>query len=108
MDLTGFWRFCTEDNFDFAQPDFDDSTWKTMFIPSNWFLGGLDHHGVVWFRYEFHHRSHREFAAIHFDGVDYFADVYLNGLHLGHHIGYFDPFAFDVTGKLLSGINILA
>jgi len=53
MNLAGLWRFCTEDNSDFATPGYNDSSWKTMFIPSNWFLGGLDHHGVVWFRYEF-------------------------------------------------------
>jgi beta-galactosidase/beta-glucuronidase len=108
MNLAGHWRFCTEDNSDFAQPGYVDSSWKTMSIPANWFLGGLDHHGVVWFRHEFRHRARREFTALHFDGVDYFADVYLNGEHLGHHTGYFDPFAFDVTEILRSGKNILA
>lgn len=79
-----------------------------MSIPSNWFLSGLDHHGVVWFRYDFSHRSNSEFTCLHFDGVDYFADVYLNGKLLGHHTGYFDPFTFDVTETLLFGKNTLA
>jgi len=108
LSFSGKWRYCAEDIPDFGQPDFDDSAWKTMFIPANWFLGGLDHHGVVWFRYEFNLRSHGEFTTIHFDGVDYFADIYLNGKYLGHHTGYFEPFAFDVTDKLCSGKNILA
>jgi len=79
-----------------------------MNIPANWFLGGLDHHGVVWFRHEFRFRARAEFTAIHFEGVDYFADVYLNGDYLGKHTGYFDPFTFDVTESLRSGKNILA
>jgi beta-mannosidase len=108
MNLSGLWRFSTEDNSDFAQAGYDDSDWKTMPIPGNWFLGGLDHHGVVWFRREFRHRRGGEFTTLHFDGVDYFADVYLNGKHLGHHSGYFDPFAFDVTGTVRPGKNILA
>jgi hypothetical protein len=108
MNLAGHWRFSSEDNPDHAQPDFDDSTWKSMPIPSNWFLGGLDHHGVAWFRHEFRHRRRGEFTDLNFEGVDYFADVYLNGKHLGHHTGYFDPFAFDVTNSLRPGKNILA
>lgn len=79
-----------------------------MPIPINWFLAGLDHHGVVWFRREFRYRPQGEFTSLCFDGVDYFADVFLNGELLGHHTGYFNPFEFDVTKNLRSGINLLA
>jgi len=106
--LNGLWHYSTEDNPQFSNPGFDDSAWKTMEIPSNWFLNGLDHHGSVWFRHEFAFRKRREYASLQFDGVDYFSDVYLNGVHLGHHVGYFDSFSFDVTGILRSGKNILA
>jgi hypothetical protein len=108
MNLAGLWRFNIEDNSDFAQPGYDDSGWKTMVLPANWFLGGLDHHGAVWFRREFRHRDRKAFASIHFEGVDYFADVYLNGSLLGRHSGYFEPFQFDVSRTLRSGKNILA
>ena len=88
-----------------------------MSIPRNWFLGGLDHHGVVWFRYGFEYGSSAElpFCDLHFDGVDYFCDVYLNGKLLGRHEGYFDPFSFDASKvgadghpPLQPGENILA
>lgn len=108
VNLANMWRYIAEDHPRFAEPTFNDSSWKTMSIPANWFLGGLDHHGVVWFRHEFRHRPHGGFTALHFDGVDYFADVYLNGRYLGHHAGYFEPFAFDVTEALRSGKNVLA
>src|SRR3989304_8950899 len=108
MDLAGLWRFSIEDNPGFAHPGYDDSSWKTMSLPSNWFLGGLDPHGVVWFRREFHFGDLGGFVTLHFDGVDYFADAYLNGQHLGHHAGYFEPFSFDVTNILRPGENLLA
>lgn len=108
VNLSGHWRYIPEDNSEFIQPGYDDSTWKTMFIPSNWFLGGLDHHGVVWFRHEFRHRRSEGFSCLHCDGVDYDADVYLNGEFLGHHAGYFEPFSFNVTDFLRPGKNTLA
>jgi beta-mannosidase len=44
-----------------------------------------------------------------FDGVDYFASVWLNGEKLGEHEGAYVPFEFDVTGKvILDGENQLA
>ena len=39
-------------------------------------------------------------VRLRFDGVDYLADVWLNGQHLGRHEGQFTPFEYDVT-KLL-------
>lgn len=46
-------------------------------------------------------------ARLRFDGVDYFADVWLNGQHIGQHEGHFAPFEFDVTDALHPGDNEL-
>jgi hypothetical protein len=112
FDLSGDWHYSLEDAPDFFCPDYVDSTWPTMHIPQNWFLGGLDHHGVMWFWYDFKYEERpqepRLHTTLHFDGVDYFADVYLNGIYLGHHSGYFEPFTFDVSQALRNGANILA
>lgn len=44
-----------------------------------------------------------------FEGVDYFADVWLNGVKIGHHEGYFQPFMFDITDHInYEGRNFLA
>ena len=44
-----------------------------------------------------------------FDGVDYFADVWLNGQKLGGHEGAFTRFEFDITQQLShGGDNFLA
>lgn len=83
---------------------FDDDEWERVRVPDNY---GLEpalsaHFGPVYYR--------RHLAALEsprcrleFDAVDYFADVWLDGAHLGHHEGYFAPFDFDVTGLIDHG-----
>jgi len=91
--------------------DLDASAWRTMAIPQNWYLAGLNYHGVIWFRraFEVDEAWRGRVVRLRFDGVDYLADVWLNGEHLGHHEGYFQPFFFDVTERLnYGGRNVLA
>ncbi len=40
---------------------------------------------------------------LQFDGVDYYADVWLNGVHIGEHEGGFTHFTLDVTDGILAG-----
>ncbi|MDX1415130.1 MAG: glycoside hydrolase family 2 TIM barrel-domain containing protein [Candidatus Promineifilaceae bacterium] len=109
VDLGGTWRYITADAAEFAAADWDDSEWPQMTIPQNWFLAGLDYHGVVWFRRSFDvDLAGDQYATLRFDGVDYFADVYLNGRLLGRHEGYFEPFVFEVGDLLRNGRNTLA
>ena len=50
-----------------------------------------------------------ETVHLRFDGVDYLAEVWLNGQHLGRHEGQFTPFEYDVTKRLRRGKeNVLA
>ena len=81
-----------------------------MAVPSNWHLNGLkDFHGRVRFRRRF--TVEAEFAAapvwLCFGGVDYFAEMQLNGQTLGRHEGYFEPFEMEVTGLVKRGENVL-
>ncbi|HME00427.1 MAG TPA: glycoside hydrolase family 2 TIM barrel-domain containing protein [Terriglobia bacterium] len=83
----------------------------TMPIPSNWHLQGLaNFNGRVRFERDF--SFSRKLTALDrvflvFHGVDYFADVALNGEPAGKHEGYFQSFEFDVTGKMRRGANHL-
>ncbi len=108
----------------------DDSAWETTTVPEwryrtrghdnaydlksidKWlgYTGDRTTSQICWYR--------RTFTAnpppsgqrlwLCFDGVDWEAQVYLNGELLGSHRVYYEPFRFDVTGKIRSGRNVLA
>jgi hypothetical protein len=63
-----------------------------------------------WYRAEFvaPELKGREQAALRFDGINYGAEVWLNGEKLGEIAGAFTRGNFDVTGKLRAGRNALA
>jgi beta-mannosidase len=44
-------------------------------------------------------------AWLRFEGVDYGSQVFLDGVRLGRHEGMFDPFEFEVTGRLRPGLR---
>ncbi len=111
LSLSGEWRYHPGELMpeNLSNPAITDTTWPTMKVPNNWYLNGLDHAGVVWFRKTIDlHISKEARATLHFQGVDYACDVWVNGIWAGHHTGYFAPFAFDVTPLLHGGKNLIA
>ena len=44
-----------------------------------------------------------QFAELELDGLDVHADIWLNGVHLGHHATAFCPFTADVSAVLKRG-----
>ncbi len=113
--LNGSWRYRKDEKGtgvagQFHQPSTDISGWRTMDIPANWYLTEVGaYHGVIWFARDFEVRDDpdgREHDLV-FHGVDYTADVWLNGKHLGRHEGYFAPFALSTLGSLKRGANRL-
>ena len=80
-------------------PNFADNQ---LFVSESYF------HSDFWYRdtFEAHTDSERQF--LHFDGVNWKAEVYLNGRRLGRIESAFREEAFDVTGLLREGTNGLA
>lgn len=89
--------------------DFDAS--PTLRVPGDWnsqrpelFL----YEGTVWYRRLFDvepEEGRRLF--VHFGAANYEARAWLNGEELGHHVGGFTPFAFEVTDQVREGSNSL-
>ena len=107
-------------------PEFDDSGFRTARIPGEvqlqLGLKGMDlfypsktltlvNDQEWWHRKRFviPQESAGKLVRLVFEGVDYFATVWLNGEKLGEHEGTFVPFSYDVSAKLRYGReNVLA
>jgi len=127
-DLGGTWRFrCDPENLGehFAEQldiawqfdarwmnlGYDDGDWAGIKVPACWQAEGVDYNGVAWYRTAFDNPLHAVQDArlwLRFEGVDYFADVWLNEHYLGSHEGYFAAFQYEVTPCLQPGQNLLA
>jgi beta-mannosidase len=89
--------------------------WRKVVVPENY---GFDEElsrqfAPVWYRRTFADPRHGGLpespprVRLRFAAVDYLADVWLNGEHIGHHEGSFAPFGFDVTDRLAKNNTLL-
>lgn len=64
---------------------------------------------TAYYRTEFYidEISREKAVFLHFDGVDYICEVYVNGNLAGTHEGFFAPFEFDVSELCKKGKNSL-
>lgn len=85
-------------------PSLDDYEWDRVFVPDNFGVEPAlsQQFGPVFYRRRLEAVDSPRLTLV-FNAVDYLADVWLDGEHLGHHEGYFAPFSFDVTGKVKTG-----
>jgi len=101
---------------DYIELDYDDSDW--MEVPVGLHLQQIIHPNDYWkdevkllnyypwwYRTKFilpeTYRNH--LIRVKFEGVDYYASVWVNGHFLGHHEGSFAPFEYDITKIALYG-----
>jgi spermidine synthase len=123
QDLGGQWRskFEITDSEDGKRPeppdwfreDYDDSAWETTTVPE-WRWSPVKKGGrwypascILWYRTRFTTTASGKRVFLCFAGVDWEAEVWLNGKFLGRHKVYYEAFRFDVTG-LLKAKNTLA
>jgi len=100
--LAGHWRVHDANDGAFNGATAPDRQWRSLRVPANWYSAGYDHQGALWYRHPFTvpERAPDTMATLVFDGVDYLADVSLNGKPLARHEGYFQRFSVDVTDAL--------
>ena len=108
------------------RPNFDDRAFRTVEVPGEvqrqiglrdmdlYYQGKeltLVNRKEWWYRKRFTvpKSESGKLVRLMFDGVDYFATVWLNGEKLGEHEGSYVPFSFNVSGKIrFEGENVLA
>jgi len=132
----GSWRlqranFVTVDGDALSKAGFQDADWLVATVPGTVLTSYLNvgavpdpnygqnqlhisdsyFHSDFWYRTEFTApaKNPRQIAWLNFDGINWKAEVYLNGQKLGGIEGGFMRGRFNVTGKLLPGqVNALA
>jgi GNAT superfamily N-acetyltransferase len=119
LDLTGVWRFLVDpyvegEKAGYSQPDPDVRLWREVAVPSAFDAcapGMTAYQGAGWFvrRFDAPAEWRGRRVAVRFEGVNYNAAVWLNGVELGRHTGGFLPFEFETGGALrLDAPNVLA
>jgi beta-mannosidase len=124
ISLNGIWKFKPDpdnvgDSFryellraakidsEYMKVSYNDDHWDDIKVPAHWQAEGYDYNGAAWYRTSFKIVKDKQ-LRLRFKGVDYYAEVWLNGYFLGCNEGYFNPFEFDITPFVKEDDNILA
>ncbi|MBO4571822.1 MAG: galactose-1-epimerase [Bacteroidales bacterium] len=102
--LNGLWDYAIVPA-DAAMPKYRDGSILVPFAIESSLSGAGIHPGddALWYKREFTvPRSWKERVLLHFDAVDWRADVWLNDRFLGTHTGGYTAFGFDITDALLA------
>jgi alpha-galactosidase len=93
MNISGEWKFKTGDNTEWANPEFNDSDWKSIKVGISWEAQGYEGiDGYAWYRVKFFLPSSVKQDAINRDSVllvlgkiDDYDQTYLNGKLIGEN-----------------------
>lgn len=96
----------TEDLTDFSRVLKGEGDWEHITVP---YYFGPTGYTVHYYRTTFSLDKIPSSKAVFlcFDGVDYIAEVFLNGSFIGNHEGFFGAFEFDATPHIHEGENTL-
>lgn len=86
-------------------PNYDDSNWTHHHIPGPENPPPDCYQGGTWYRRKFTIPTDYKdkFFRLQFEGVNYIADVWINGKWVGSHEGGYTPFSFDITPYIAAG-----
>jgi len=119
-DFSTGWRFFLGDAPGAERRAFDARAWGAAILPHTARIESLvtgppgsdtyQWQGTCWYRRHFSvaQRSLGRKLFLKFDGAMNVADVWLNGTHLGQHLGGWLPFGFDISDQVVAGNNLLA
>jgi beta-galactosidase len=94
------------------RPGYNDSGWEAVVVPHTWdaspdnpFAAPGHFRGIGWYRrgLEVPQGWRGRQVWMHFNGAFQVTDVWVNGRHVGQHVGGYTSFAFDVTDAVEFG-----
>jgi beta-galactosidase len=110
------WRFALNDNPQFRNTDYVDTSWRVLTLPHDWSIegdcmesrggaGGFFPIGVGWYRKTFvlPESMKQKQVIVQFDGVYMNSEVWINGHFLGRYPYGFTTFQYDLTEYLKQG-----
>jgi len=111
LDLNGTWSFQPDPPNGFESASFNDSSWKTIDVPSHWVMQGFrSDHGYGGYRkhVQIPESWRGRQIRIAFDGVYSGAEVWWNGHRVGSHTGGATPFQLEVPSAKAGAENVVA
>ncbi|MGO8719147.1 MAG: glycoside hydrolase family 2 TIM barrel-domain containing protein [Acidobacteriaceae bacterium] len=94
------------------KPGYDDSSWELVWLPHSWDVGPDNpfstrghFRGIGWYRLRIDvpRAWQGRCVRLNFKGVFQVADVWLNGVHVGQHVGGYTGFSLDLTPAMKCG-----
>ena len=89
--LRGYWKFSIGDDKDWSKPEYNDSDWEEIIVPSTWEDQGFHgYNGYAWYRKEFKLAMNglNSILYLQLGYIDDADEVYLNGKLIGKSGGF--------------------
>lgn len=108
------WRYICGDPLRAEQPDFSEEHWEKIGLPHSfsmpYFMSKDFYTGYGWYRKGFvlEAKDLERKLFLEFDGVFQEAEIYVNGVKAGAHIGGYTGFSVDITSLVQAGDNVVA
>jgi hypothetical protein len=108
------WRFALGDHASAEATDFDDEYWQQVGLPHSFSIPYFQEPeffiGPGWYRRRLvlDRRQLAGVVRLDFEGAFQVADVYVNGVLVGRHVGGYTGFSCDIHGVAREGVNLVA
>jgi len=86
LNLKGTWKFAIGDNDKWSDPNYDDSDWERIYVPSEWEAEGFrGYNGYAWYRktFDFDRPGNMQSFYLVLGKIDDADEVFLNGELIG-------------------------
>jgi Glycosyl hydrolases family 2, sugar binding domain/Glycosyl hydrolases family 2/Glycosyl hydrolases family 2, TIM barrel domain len=114
LELEQGWEFLADPTAKLKYADLKDTSgWRAARVGLSWnvqFEDLREYSGAAWYRTWFEPPQSRgmRHVLLKFGAVDYYCEVYVNGMKVGSHEGGYTPFSFDLSDFVNDGDNELA